>query len=49
MFLYRMRKKTNEELYESNVRSNFVATKQQAFALVIDDFCLLLGGYFGKV
>lgn len=49
MILYKTRKKTNEELYEGNIRSDFRTTKQYPFAICIEEFCLLLKGYYGKV
>ena len=46
MVLYRTRKKTNEKIYEGNIRSDFSASRSYAFALVVDDVCLLMRDYF---
>jgi hypothetical protein len=48
MILYRTRKKTNEEIYEGNIRSDFSASRSYAYALVVDEVCLLIGDYFDK-
>ena len=46
MILYKKVKKTNEELYEGNIRSDFTTTRMKSFALCIDSYCVLLKGYY---
>ncbi len=43
MFIYKTRKKTNEELYEGWMRSDFTSTKKYIIAITYDGmFSLLL-------
>lgn len=46
-FLYRTRKKTNEELYESWMRSDFSSTITEKIVTIIEDhFCILWPRFF---
>lgn len=38
MFIFKTRKKTNEELYEGWMRSDFTSTKKYAVAYTYDNF-----------
>jgi hypothetical protein len=42
MFIFKTRKKTNEELYEGWMRSDFTPTKKYAVALTLNNVSILV-------
>lgn len=43
MYLWKVRKKSNEEIYESNIRSDFSSTVKYPFAILLENrYCFLL-------
>ena len=47
MTITKVVKKTNEELYEGNIRSDFSTAKRVTIAIILEDFyCILGSGYW---